>query len=154
MNRLTRRYETGIFDSAKRIEYVSTLKDTTQNIEDIVERLAQYEDLGLTPAQIAGVDNLYAAKCKEVAELQRELENSVKLPCAYNDTMYWIVRGHIREVWFKDIRCDYGYKPQIICRYIDNLKTKETAICEVDQIGKTLFLTRDAAEKALSEVKA
>ena len=84
MNRLTRRYETGISDSAKRIEYVSTLKDTTQNIEDIVERLAQYEDLGLTPAQIAGVDNLYAAKCKEVAELQRQLENSVKLPCADN----------------------------------------------------------------------
>jgi len=120
----------------------------------VCEALAAYEKLGLTPAQIAGVDNLYAAKCKEVAELQRQLENSVKLPCAYNDTMYWIVRGHIREVWFKDIRCDYGYKPQIICRYIDNLKTKETAICEVDQIGKTLFLTRDAAEKALSEVKA
>ena len=124
------------------------------DVRECMEALACYEDLGLKPAQIRTVDNLYAAKCREVANLQKQLENSVKMPCAYNDTMYWIVRGHIREVWFKGIRCDYGYKPQIICRYIDNLKTKETAICEVDQIGKTLFLTRDAAEKALSEVKA
>ena len=50
----------------------------------VCEALAAYEKLGLTPAQIAGVDNLYAAKCKEVAELQRQLENSVKLPCADN----------------------------------------------------------------------
>jgi hypothetical protein len=37
---------------------------------------------------------------------------------------------------------------------MDNLETKETAICEMEQIGKTLFLTREEAEKALSEVKA
>ena len=78
-----------------------------------LQALASYEDLDLTPEQIREVDRLYAEKCREVAELQRQLENSVKLPCAYNDTMYWIVRGHIREVWFKGIRCGKGYKQQI-----------------------------------------
>ena len=30
------------------------------------EKLAQYEDLGLTPDQIREVDRLYLEKCKEV----------------------------------------------------------------------------------------
>lgn len=35
------------------------------------QRLAKYEDIGLTPEQLLEVDKLYAEKCREVAELQR-----------------------------------------------------------------------------------
>ena len=42
--------------------------------------LKKYEDLDLTPNQIREIDKLYAEKCKEVVELQKELENSVNLP--------------------------------------------------------------------------
>ena len=35
------------------------------------ERLAAYEDIGLTPEQLREVDKLYAEKCKEVAELEK-----------------------------------------------------------------------------------
>ena len=40
------------------------------------EKLAQYEDLGLIPDQIREVDRLYADKCKEVAELKKELDEA------------------------------------------------------------------------------
>ena len=36
--------------------------------------LKEYEDLELTPEQIREVDRLYAEKCKEVAELKKEIE--------------------------------------------------------------------------------
>lgn len=35
------------------------------------DRLAAYEDIGLTPEQLREVDKLYAEKCKEVAELEK-----------------------------------------------------------------------------------
>ena len=73
----------------------------------------------------------------------------VELPCNYNDKMFWIVKGRIKEVFFKGIRCDKGYKPQIIARYMENLNMKEEPICNVENIGKTIFLTRSEAEQAL-----
>lgn len=37
---------------------------------EICERLAQYEDLGVTPEQLKEIDKMYAARCREVAELE------------------------------------------------------------------------------------
>lgn len=34
------------------------------------DRLAEYEDTGLSPEQIKEVDRLYTEKCKELTELQ------------------------------------------------------------------------------------
>lgn len=36
-----------------------------------VERLAEYEETGLTPEQIHKMDRLYRAKCKEVSRYER-----------------------------------------------------------------------------------
>lgn len=38
---------------------------------DICNRLADYEDTGLTPEQIRQVDELYAEKCRELAEYKK-----------------------------------------------------------------------------------
>ena len=73
----------------------------------------------------------------------------VEIPCNYNDKMFWIVKGRIKEVFFKGIRCDKGYKPQIIARYMENLNMKEEPICKAESIGKTIFLTQSEAEQAL-----
>lgn len=40
---------------------------------DFCERLAAYEDTGLTPKQIIQMDKLYQEKCEELAELQKEV---------------------------------------------------------------------------------
>lgn len=37
----------------------------------VCERLANYEETGLTPEQIREIDRLYADKCREVAKLQQ-----------------------------------------------------------------------------------
>ena len=39
--------------------------------QECFDRLAAYEDIGLTPEQLREVDKLYAEKCKEVAELEK-----------------------------------------------------------------------------------
>ena len=77
----------------------------------------------------------------------------VELPCNYNDKMFWIVKGRIKEVFFKGIRCDKGYKPQIIARYMENLNMKEEPICKAESIGKTIFLTQSEAEQVLKEME-
>lgn len=38
------------------------------------ERLAQYEDIGLTPEQLLQVDKMYADRCREIAELERRIK--------------------------------------------------------------------------------
>lgn len=44
----------------------------------VCERLANYEETGLTPEQIREIDRLYTEKCREVAELQQR-DNPVKV---------------------------------------------------------------------------
>lgn len=39
--------------------------------EELVNRLAEYENTGLTPAQIREIDKLYLALCRELAELRK-----------------------------------------------------------------------------------
>ena len=106
--------------------------------------------------------NCYNHSCSHINEAIQKLKYYedlvesgllIKLPCDYNDTLYWIANGYIKEVWFKGIRCDKGYKPQIICRYLHNLNTKEEPICAFENIGKTVFLTRDEAELKLKEMQ-
>ena len=97
--------------------------------EEILSKLAAYED----------------------AEEQGLL---LRLPCGYNENLYWIFGGYVKKCWFKGIRCDKGYKPQIIARFIDGntLNAKEEPITNLENIGKTVFLTRAEAEKALAEM--
>lgn len=37
------------------------------------QRLAEYEDIGLTPEQLLEIDKMYSEKCREVAELRKQL---------------------------------------------------------------------------------
>lgn len=39
-----------------------------------IDRLSEYEDLGLTPEQIKETDKLYLEKCEEVNDLKKEIE--------------------------------------------------------------------------------
>lgn len=126
----------------------------------VCEALDAYEKLGLTPAQIAGVDNLYAAKCKEVAILQKELENSVKLPCKVGDTIYYLHYTH------KCDRCKNNGLGK--CKYDGNDVACEKDVWKItekpfsfdvwsiytNKFYPRYYLTREEAEKALSEVKA
>lgn len=43
-------------------------------LQDVISRLAAYEDLGVTPEQIREMDKAYLEKCEEVKRLRAELE--------------------------------------------------------------------------------
>jgi hypothetical protein len=38
-------------------------------------KLKEYEETGVTPDQIRQIDTLYAEKCRELAEVKKQLEN-------------------------------------------------------------------------------
>ena len=127
----------------------------------MMERLThkEFEGTECEPYVYGGIEyygDSYGGKViNKLAEYEDAEEQGVllRLPCHYNDTLYWVIDGVIRKVWFKGIRCDKGYMPQIIARYIVNLSAKEEPITKLENIGKTVFLTQEEAEQALAKMK-
>ena len=117
------------FTRKERAEFQSEVIEAIEEYKNVCEELERYEQL-------------------------KYEERLVELPCSYNEPLFWVVNGHIKEVWFKGIRCDNGYKPQIIARFVDeNLNSKEEPITQVENIGKTIFLLRSQAEIHLEKVR-
>lgn len=145
----------------------------TANIDTALMRLAAYEDTGLTPEEVndAVVGSKLMAKSKLVsafgvaAERLRELAEADKagrlvvLPCKIGEKLWVIGRDNVpREMALEapDIRA--------ICTDEDNLcmstcNRKPDGYCayrlrnDGASIGKTVFLTREEAEKALEAMK-
>ena len=95
-----------------------------------LNRLAGYEDSGLTPEQVQEL-----AKAKAEGRL-------VVLPCKTEDTVFIVyAKKRILEtiVYKRAWTADDGYM----------LRTKEEEWFKEKDIGKTVFLTREEAEKAL-----
>lgn len=78
--------------------------------QDLIDRLAEYEDTGLTPDQIREIDRLYSEKCREVAELQKAAEYDrwipveERLPDEYGKYTVTAVENGIRHVTRMDYR--------------------------------------------------
>lgn len=145
-------------------------------LDDLLE-LMQYRKTGLTPKQIKEIDKLYLEKCQEVNRLYdqmmqnekdfaREKEESltalelaqiyatlnhykkleeqgrlIELPCKVGDTVYEIFDGEIYEYKSHEITLD-SYNKRFC---YDSLNIS------LDDIGKTIFITREEAEQALKE---
>lgn len=117
------------FTRKERAEFQSEVIEAIEEYKNVCEELERYEQL-------------------------KYEERLVELPCSYNEPLFWVVNGYVKEVWFKGIRCDKGYKPQIIARFVDeNLNSKEEPITTVENIGKTIFLLRSQAEIHLEKVR-
>ena len=107
--------------------------------------LAAYEDTGLTPEEIAHAKDLLAA------EKDGRL---VTLPCKVGDTVYLTMHGYVEETKVRTLFFGHpsysGGAPdpnyyRIRCENLD---------LRWDAIGKTVFLTRAEAEKALGKEQA
>ena len=128
-----------------------------------VEQLADYEDTKLTPEKI-DMDHEAAEQLRQLcrgydlgrleklAEADRDGRVAV-LPCKAGDTVYEVTsRKTISEYRVKAIRVE------LFCTFIEwdivaGFVDKSIFGVPVDEIGKTVFLTRDEAEKALKEVE-
>jgi hypothetical protein len=128
--------------------------------------LRQYLDTGLTPEEVLPKDKAdeIALKLMRLADLEslcnytrlRELaeadkdERVVVLPCKVSDTV-WIT-GSVRRLYSEKVRTFFCGDPSYSRGMADNgVKMIRTAGCDIPihEFGKTVFLTREEAEKAL-----
>lgn len=132
----------------------------------VVERLAAYEDTGLTPEEIkapfteGAVANLAAkelgvepSRLREFAEADKA-GRCVVLPCRVGEKIYYLNGKYIIEV---DV---VGYKVDETGAWLFigetyNPETNRAYHCdlETERIGKTVFFTRAEAEKALRKME-
>ncbi len=128
------------------------------------ERLKEYEDTERRPEEVQALNRLFDYALTESRTLQeqlalierlRELAEADKdgrlavLPCKAGDTVYEVTsRKTISEYRVKAIRVE------LFCTFIEldieiGFVDKSIFGVPVDEIGKTVFLTREEAEKAL-----
>ena len=125
--------------------------------EAVCERLAAYEDTGLTPEEIKApftedtMINLAAqalgvepSRLRELAEVDKD-GRVVVLPCKVGDTVYFALLGRIIEKQVFSI-VSFSNSTRIYCGGTSEYFRPE-------DIGKTFFLTRKEAEKALQEME-
>ena len=124
---------------------------------EILERLAAYEDTGLSPQACIEAGEIEAGLSAEDYSIHRMVElmradkdgRLVVLPCKAGDTVYEVTsRKTISEYRVKAIRVE------LFCTFIEwdivaGFVDKSIFGVPVDEIGKTVFLTREEADRAL-----
>ena len=155
----------------------------TEHSGDWVDRLAAYEETGLEPEEIERILDSYGRgmtlrtenaqrleiikeipidRLCELAQAEKEGRTMV-LPCDVEDTVYVIDPGDY----------EHEYKPYIRSKTVSEINWKATrkkdlgwglilaggncgtsARYKLNNVGKTVFLTREAAEAALEEREA
>ena len=125
-------------------------------------RLAAYEDTGLEPEEVLPKDKAdeIALKLMRLADLEslcnydrlRELaeankdERVVVLPCKIGDKLYRVFAGEIFEH-------RVGSMKYFAIQGRWDIETYPFCPCVESSIGKTIFLTREEAEKALEVMR-
>ena len=164
MERLT--FE-GNFCEIARCKEVKCPYDTACSQKQVWERLKAYEDTGLTPEEIKApftedaMINLAAQALGVEPSRLRELALADKdgrvvvLPCKVGDIL-WIT-GSIRRLYSAKVRTFFIGHPSGV-RWGDNdggIQMIRTTECDVPMrdFGRSVFLTREEAEKALAELE-
>lgn len=139
------------------------------SFDRLVERLAAYEDTGLEPEEVSALVKDWSDLCTIIGECGgidrlRELAEADKdgrlvvLPCKVGDTV-WVTRNPWTGELLKKPLDAYvnGMKMYSHGLYVnllfDTRKINGTRDYEINHIGKTVFLTREEAEKALEAMK-
>lgn len=113
---------------------------------EVCECLTAYEDTGLTPGQVANaktiIESAFAEDTSKAERIRTLLAAEkdgrvVVLPCKVGTRVY--------RIWYKI--ADYPDEPEM-----EIVETKFGEGCRED-FGKTVFLTREEAEKALQKME-
>ena len=136
--------------------------DTDCSQKQVWERLKQYEDTKRTPeqiealeaaimgkavAQITEFEGLPIARLRELAEADKD-GRCVVLPCKVGDTVWRIVRDGNPHITRDEVRDMYFADDMTLCVELVGGRVTFT-----EKFGKTVFLTREEAEKALQEME-
>lgn len=120
------------------------------------ERLKAYEDTGLTPGEVHSMSGEWRTmmsvlnsigggygRLRELAEADKD-GRMVLLPCKVDDTVYRIVRDADPHITRDEVRNMYFADDMTLC-----VELISGRIILPEKFGKTVFLTREEAEKAL-----
>ena len=129
-------------------------------VPKLYARLAAYEDIGMTPEEIKApftedtMINLAAqalgvepSRLRELAEADKD-GRVVVLPCKVGDTVWRIVRDGEPHITRDEVRDMYFADDMTPCVELVGGRVTFT-----EKFGKTVFLSREEAEKALREME-
>lgn len=127
--------------------------------EAVCERLAAYEDTGLTPEEIKApftedtMINLAAqalgvepSRLREIAEADKD-GRVVVLPCRQGDELWTYCNHPVKRVYSFTVSDVSTLNGRTV------LNTLGLGTIRPEDIGKTVFLSREEAEKALQEME-
>nr|DAG70834.1 MAG TPA: hypothetical protein [Caudoviricetes sp.] len=158
MERLT--VKTGVYQNGK-LEIIVGMKCGVE-FKDILDRLAAYEDTMLEPEEVAdfdrlvklyleaGLDKQFVLACIEATKAGMTIDRlhelaqadkegrCVVLPCKIGGTVYSIRHERVPD---DDYRMSFHTEMRIV--------SQKFGLIHADCIGKSVFLTREAAEAAL-----
>lgn len=134
----------------------------------LIKRLAAYEDTGLTPEAVETVKIALAAKhlvdletlnntpisrLVELAEADKD-GRCVVLPCKVGDTAYYLNRPVILDFEVIGYMVDERGAWSFMGEHLDKTTGDTYSCCpDTEKVGKTVFLTREEAERALQEME-
>ena len=130
--------------------------NTPKGMKAVVDRLAAYEETGLTPEEVAALQASNQELKKEALPiLQAKVQGRLaELPCRLGGTVYanFALRGDYLREKDKPYPCEVVFiglsKEPFLHIQFKNGRVFPVKFCEV---GKTVFTTREAAEAALKE---
>jgi len=129
--------------------------------KQVWDRLKEYEDAGLSPqgcAQALEAEKLLSncdISFKKIVELiQADKDGRVViLTCKVGDTVYFGNAGQILDFTVVGYAVDETGISWIYSEHVDKTGHTYERAFSPDRIGKTTFLTREEAEKALQEME-
>lgn len=160
MKRLTKRSKNGGVYFPEELVGV-TLTPDNATIHRLLWRLAAYEDTGLEPEMCANYKTFEDEAISKGVPFRRivalmEADKAgrlVVLPCKVGDRLYEVTgRKTISVYKVRAIRVEL-FSLFIEWDIVEGFVWQSLAGVSAGEIGKTVFLTREAAEKALKEVE-
>ena len=134
---------------------------------DFVDRLAAYEDTGLTPERCAEFARADAegryivmrdaeqegvARLRELAEADKE-GRCIIPPCKVGETVYFVNAKQILEFAVVGYAVDETGISWVYSENVDKIGNTNERTFSPDRFGKNTFFTREEAEKALQEME-
>lgn len=117
-------------------------------MERLTERMENAPD-GESNVWVKNHDYIKASeKLAEYEDLE-EQGLLVRLPCKVGDDLYCIVNGEVKKLKVHSFGVPDFEITDIEFKYVDGFKI----VRFVGEVGKTVFLTREEAEKKLEEMK-
>lgn len=132
-----------------------------EQIAEWLEELKSYKDIGTLKElkELKENGTFTGLELAKLAIMQKELKEYkdlekhgllVRLPCKVEDSLYCIVNGEVKKLKVHSFGVPAFGITDIEFKYVDGFKI----VRFVGEVGKTVFLTREEAEKKLEEMKA